>query len=100
MAKVGFWLKGANGKQNIFASFGNIFVYLHPIKRTQMKKIFNWVLPTILICSAMVLTACSDEDNGVAVGLMSRKSTSLFVATDRHEAGSGISTSPTPTPAT
>ena len=89
MAKVGFWLKGSTGKQNIFASFGNIFVYLHPIKRTQMKKIFNWVLPTILICSAMVLTACSDEDNGVAGGLMARKSTSLFVATDRHEAGGG-----------
>ena len=33
MAKVGFWLKGANGKQNICASFGNIFVYLHPIKK-------------------------------------------------------------------
>jgi hypothetical protein len=33
MAKVGFWLKGATGKQNIFASFGNIFVYLHPIKK-------------------------------------------------------------------
>ena len=54
-----------------------------------MKKISYRVLPTILMCSAMVLTACSDEDNGVAVGLMSRKSTSLFVATDRHEAGSG-----------
>lgn len=54
-----------------------------------MKKISYRVLPTILVCSAMVLTACSDEDNGVAVGLMARKSTSLFVATDRHETGSG-----------
>jgi hypothetical protein len=90
-----------NWKAEYFRVIRKYFCIFAPDKkRTHMKKVSYRVLPTILVCSAMVLTACSDEDNGVAVGLMARKSTSLFVATDRHEAGSGISTSPTPTPDT
>ena len=43
---------------------------------------------TLPLCLVMLLAACSNEDN-FAAGPMARKSTSLFVATDRHEAGDG-----------
>ncbi len=45
-----------------------------------MKKIINWVLAATLVCSAMTLTACSNEDNNVEKALTAEKIAGLWVA--------------------
>ncbi len=54
-----------------------------------MKRIFERAMVAILVLGTVFLTACSDEDNGDKQADSSGVSTSLLVATDRHEAGEG-----------
>jgi hypothetical protein len=55
-----------------------------------IERIAIYIIVAMLVFGGMAsLTSCSNNDNAAGVNLGTAKSTSLFVATDRHEAGDG-----------